>query len=331
MKNKRASMIYIVLFAVLAGAAVLSFFCGSADLTFSDMLSGILGREGYKFERIIMLSIRLPRLVAAIVAGAGLSISGVILQSVMGNPLASPNTIGVNAGAGLAIVICLTAFPAFSSFLPLAAFLGAFFTALIILFISRTLGAGKTTVILAGIACTSLFSAGISFLSILDTDVLSTYSAFSVGGFSGVVLSDLALPALLVILCFFVSVLLSGRIAALSLGDATAASLGINVRCLRMVCIVIASMSAAAVVSFAGLLGFVGLIVPHITRKLVGENILKQLTSAPIVGGILVILSDLLGRLLFSPSEISVGIIMSFIGAPFFFFILFRRRNSADA
>ncbi|MBR4296262.1 MAG: iron ABC transporter permease [Clostridia bacterium] len=331
MKNKRASIIYIVLFAVFAGVSVLSFFCGSADLTFPQMLSGILGREGYKFERIIMLSIRLPRLIAAIVAGAGLSISGVILQSVMGNPLASPNTIGVNAGAGLAIVICLTAFPAFSAFLPFAAFFGAFFTALIILFISRTLGAGKTTVILAGIACTSLFGAGISFLSILDTDVLSTYSAFSVGGFSGVALSDIALPAILVAVCFFISVLLSGRVAALSLGDAVAASLGVNVRCVRMVCIVIASMSAAAVVSFSGLLGFVGLIVPHIARKIVGENILKQLTAAPIVGGIIVILSDFLGRSLFSPSEISVGIIMSFIGAPFFFFILFRRRKKTDA
>lgn len=286
-----------------------------------------MGSEGFEYERVIMLSVRLPRTLAALLSGIGLSLSGVILQCVMGNQLASPNTIGVSSGAGLMTVICLSAFPSLSYLLPVGAFLGAFLTSLLILAISKAAGGGKSTVILAGIALTSLFGAGISFLTVLDPDVLASYSAFSVGGFSGVTLDRLILPAVLIFSCLAVSIGLSGRLSALSLGDGIASGLGIRPGALRALCLMIASLGASAVISFAGLLGFVGLVVPHITRKLVGHDMRSQLIAAPILGAALVTLSDLAGRTLLAPSEISVGIIMAFIGAPFFFILLLKRRK----
>lgn len=329
MKKRRLWTTYLLLIVMLLASMVLALGFGSVSLTLSDLVSGLVGQTGYETEHIILFSIRLPRMLAALLAGVGLSVSGVILQNVMGNPLASPNTIGVNAGAGLAAIWMLSVLPTANEWLSVAAFVGAFLTAMLILLLSKAAGGGKATVILAGIACTSLFQAAISFISTLDTDVLSMYNAFSVGSFSGVELQQLCLPAILIFLSLLLSLVLAPKISALSLGDFTASSLGVRVTVIRTVALAVASMSAAAVISYAGLLGFVGLVVPHITRKLLGEGLRCNLCAAPLVGGILVILSDLAGRTLFAPGEVSVGIIMAFIGAPFFFILILRGRNDA--
>lgn len=326
MKSKKLVVTYVTLIIVLIISALLSLSVGAARLSVLQMVSGILEREGFGYESAIMLAVRLPRLIAALLAGVGLSLGGVILQSVMGNELASPNTVGVSSGAGLAAVICLSFFPSFSHLLPIGAFVGALVTSIFIMVLSRVIGGGRTTIILAGIALTSLFGAGISFFSILDTDVLASYSAFSVGGFSGVKMESLFLPAAFIFVCLFLALAFSGKISVLSLGDSIASGLGVSPIRMRAFSLVIASLSVASVISFSGLLGFVGLVVPHITRKLVGAELKKQLTAAPIVGATLVILSDLFGRIILAPSEISVGIIMAFIGAPFFFILLLRRR-----
>ncbi len=326
MKSKTL-FIYSMMITALAISALLSLSLGSADLSIGAIINGITGKAGFEYERAIMLYIRIPRLLAAITAGFGLSLSGVIIQSVMGNDLASPNTIGVSSGAGLMTVIFLSFCPALSHLLPIAAFAGAFASSLLIMLISRATGGGKATLILAGIALTSLLGAGISFVSSLDTDVLASYSAFSIGGFSGVTVKKLITPVVLIFACLLVSVSISGRMSALSLGDEAALGLGIKPGALRALSLALAAMSAAAVVSFAGLLGFVGLIVPHMVRKIVGQRLIKQLTLAPLLGATLVTLSDLLGRVIFAPSEISVGIIMAFIGSPFFFILLIKRRG----
>lgn len=309
----------------------LSLVWGSAVFSPEELLGGLAGKSGYETVHFILYSLRLPRVLAALVAGIGLSAAGVLLQNVMGNPLASPNTIGVNAGAGLTVVLFLTAVPTSVFLLPFAAFLGAFGTSLLILAVSRKAGGGKGTVVLAGIAVTTLFQALISFFSTLDTDVLSLYTAFSIGSFQGVTTERILVPGVLVICCLVCALALSGRIAVLSLGDGMAASLGVSVRRTRAVCLLLASLSAAAVISYAGLLGFVGLVVPHMGRKIFGTDIRHQLSGSALLGGILVMLSDLLGRVLFAPSEISVGIVMSLVGAPFFFFLLMKRKEMPDA
>lgn len=321
-------LLMLSLITALPLAFLLSIMIGSALLSLDGFFGGLFGRTGYETERAILLYIRLPRALAAILAGAGLSLAGVLLQHVMDNPLAGPNTVGVNAGAGFFTVLLLSLLPSATPYLPIAAFLGAFATALLILALARLSGGGRYTVILAGIACTSLFSAGISLFSVLDTDVLAAYSAFSVGGLAGVTMAKLILPAVLILLSLIGALTLIRPLSALALGDASATALGIRVRAVRTVAVLLSAMSAGAAISFAGLLGFVGLAVPHITRRLLGNGLRRELIYAPIVGATLLLLADLAARTLFRPSDIPVGIITAALGAPFFLILLLGRRGA---
>lgn len=315
---------FIILPALLLFAAVLAVRIGSAALSFKEFLYGLFRMSGYETQTIIIYSVRLPRVLAAVLAGIGLSISGVLLQSVTGNELAGPNIIGVNSGAGLAIILQLFFAPNAIAITPFAAFAGAFTATLLIIVISMRVKGGQSTVILAGIAVTTLLNAGISFISLLDTDILAAYNYFSVGGLSGVTPGKLPIPAVIITLSASFAMILSRKINTLCLGDEISASLGIRVNLLRLVSLALASASAAAVVSFAGLLGFIGLIVPHIARRLYGASLGILIPSAAMIGAILAVTADLLGRIIISPSEIPVGIIMACIGAPFFFYLLMK-------
>ena len=326
MRKYRDLYVYCALGAALVLSALLGVRYGSVSLSLGDFFSALIGRSGYETERVILFAVRIPRVLGGVLAGVGLSASGVLLQSVTDNALAGPNLIGVNAGAGFAVILLLSFFPMASVFLPLAAFLGAFVAAALILGVAGTLGASRSALILAGIALTALLNAGISAISLLRDDVLASYNAFSVGGLAGVTMAQLTLPALLIAVGFVVALVLSRPIGLLCLGDLSAASLGVSVKSIRVVCMALASALAGAVVSFAGLLGFVGLTVPHIARRLVGGRVADQLLASALIGGTLVCLGDLLGRVLAAPSEIPVGIVMSFLGAPFFLFLLWKKR-----
>ena len=209
------------------------------------------------------------------------------------------------------MILILSYFPAAVMGLPLAAFLGAFLTTLAIMAIANRVDSSKATVILAGIAVQAVLSAGISFFSLLDTDVLVSYNYFSVGGLSNSSIDLLWLPGTIIFLGLAVSLAFSGKIQLLCLGDSMALSLGVKVKQVRMLC-----------------LGFVGLMVPHISRKLAGTQTAPLLAVSAAVGSILVLTADLVGRTAFAPSEVPVGIVMSLIGAPFFFILLMRRRSA---
>lgn len=328
--QKNFPLLVIILAVLLVGTALLALRFGSAYIGVQAFVDGIF--DPTTKEGIILHSIRIPRVFGAVVSGAGLAVSGVILQSVTDNPLASPNIIGVNAGAGFAVILCLFFIPSAVALVPFAAFFGALLSTLLIVFISGRISASKITVVLCGIAFTAVLNAGISLVSLLDSDVLTSYNYFSIGGLSGVRLNEIIVPAIFVLISIALALLLSPKINLLMLGGSMAVSLGVNVRRLRMLALIIASLSAGAAVSFVGLLGFVGLIVPHIARKLVGGSVFKLIITSSLLGGVLVAVSDLLGRILFAPSELPVGIIMSLIGAPFFFILLIkggRDKNNA--
>ena len=322
MKLRRIFLILLPLpLLMLTMAAGLCF--GSAPLSLSELVSGA------GTARTILLGIRLPRVLAGLLAGFGLSTAGVLLQTVTANDLASPNIIGINSGAGLAVILLLTFAPKAGAWLPMGAFCGAFGAALVILAAGNRLGSSRSGILLIGIAITTLFNAAISFLSLLDEGILAQYNHFTVGSLRGIHLKDLLVPGILIVISFCAAMALSGRLSVLSLGDAAAAALGVRVRGLRIAALGCAAACAAAVVSFAGLLGFVGLVVPHIARALVGERPARLLPTAALAGGILVILADLLGRTLFAPSELPVGILMSLLGAPYFLILLIRRKRHA--
>ena len=328
MFKKNFHITYIVMAAVLVVSAAAALLLGSAKLSLQDAISALFCDEGGT-ETTIMRAVRLPRLCAAILAGSGLAISGTLLQSVTNNALASPNIIGVNSGAGFVMILVLCFFPSAQGLALPAAFSGALLATLITLAIASRLGGTDVTVLLSGMAISALLNAGISFVSLIDTDVVATYNYFSIGGISGVRLGRLILPAVFIAVSYILSIILAPRIQTLALGDSIASSLGVRVSLLRAVCIVCASASAAAAVSFAGLLGFVGLIAPHIARCTVGERVAPRLIAAPLVGSSLVILADMLGRVLLSPTEIPVGIIMAVLGAPFFLILLLGRKRNA--
>ena len=319
----------IGLVLILLFISLLSLRFGSAEMTNAEFFGGLFNSQDFETERIILLSLRLPRILAAIVAGAGLSVSGVILQSVTGNELASPNIIGVNAGAGFFMVLMLFFAPQAVYLRPFAAFIGAFLTTMFILSAASKGQFSKTSVILCGIAITAVLNAGISFLTYLNPDILMDYNFFSVGGVAGTETKELILPSFAVAFCILVSLILSKKIDILCLGDSLANSLGVNVKYLRIVCLAVAGLSAASAVSFAGLLGFVGLVVPHIARKITDGSVGEMLKVSVLIGGVFVVVADLIGRIIFAPSEIPVGVVMAFVGAPFLLYIVIRRSKNA--
>lgn len=327
MKNEklRKKIVYIILGAVLACAALLGLFFGGAALSPMEAIKGLFATEGA--NAAIMRFVRLPRVLGAVVAGIGLGLSGALLQAVCDNPLAGPNIIGVNSGAGFACVLILAFFPKAATALPLFAFLGAFGASLVIVYTARAAGGSRSSVILAGIALTALLNAAISFINLAFDDVLVVYNGFSVGGLAGVFASDLIIPAILIALSLISALILEPRISLLCLGDEVAASFGVNVRLLRFLSLICAAASAAAAVSFCGLIGFVGLAVPHIARRLTGKSLC--LGASALTGGIVLTLSDTLGRAIFAPSEMPVGIITALLGAPFFLYLMLRRRGDA--
>lgn len=318
-------------FALLAGAVVLSALLalclGSAGLSLKEIWGGLLGDPACTTAGQILRAVRVPRLAASLLAGMGLAAAGALLQAVTGNALASPNIIGVNAGAGLGVLLVLCFLPGTAFvFMPAAAFGGAFGTTL---FLISTAGRSRsrTTLVLAGVAVNSILNAAISFLSLLFPDVYASYGHFSAGRVSGVALGELPAPAVVIFAVFAFAMVLAPRLDLLCLGEALAASLGVRVRLLRVLALAAASALAAAVVSFAGLLGFVGLIVPHLARRLVGSRLPVLLPASALLGMALVTAADTLGRTLFAPTEIPVGIVMAAVGAPFFFVLLLRGRD----
>ena len=318
MKLRRVILIFLPLLAV---TVLLGLCFGSVSL--SRLLAG------EETARLILWQLRLPRVAAGVLAGLGLSTAGVLLQTVTSNDLAGPNIIGVNSGAGLAVIGLLTFAPGAGRLLPLAAFLGAFAAALLIAAVAGRMGASRSGIVLIGIAVTTVFNAAISFLSLLDEGVLAQYNHFTVGSLKGVRLEELILPAVLIFAAFLGSLAIGHSLGTLCLGDAAAAALGVRVKALRLTALALAAACAAAVVSFAGLLGFVGLMVPHISRALVGPRPRKLLIASALVGGVLVVLADLLGRVLAAPSELPVGILLSLVGGPYFLILLVRRKRHA--
>ncbi len=315
-----------LLAALLAGLCLFSLSVGASSLSPAQSLAALLGR-GEDTARRIVLYVRLPRLLGALLAGSALALAGVLLQRVLLNPLAAPSVIGVNAGAGLFALCAMAFFPAHPGLTPLAAFAGALVSALTVYALAQLTGASRSSIVLAGVAVSSLLGAVMDAIVTLIPDAAGARSAFSIGGFESVTLDQLrfALP-----LCSAGAVLawlLRRESGILALGDETARGLGVRVGAVRLALVAAAALLAGGAVSFAGLLGFVGLITPHAARAMVrGEDGIMPLSM--VLGALLTTLCDLIARTLFAPYELPVGVVLAFLGAPFFLYLLFRGKRS---
>ena len=308
-------------------AAALSLWIGSVALSPGQVLDVITGKEADSIAARFILYSRLPRTCAAMLAGAALAVSGAVIQTVLNNPLASPGVIGVNSGAGFAVALVCAASPLAQRYTPLVAFCGALAGVLLVTTLSQRTGASRMTMVLAGVAISTLFSAGIDAVVTLAPDAVNGITDFRIGGFTGVTMVQLAPAAVLILASLGIALSLSQQMDILALGSDTAQSLGLSVQFVRFILLVLAAALAGAAVSFCGLMGFVGLIVPHTMRRLLGENSLPLLLSSALGGAFFVTVCDLLARILFSPFELPVGIILAFTGVPFFLWLLFKQKG----
>ena len=328
MTQRKRHILYIAILTILlAVSALISIMLGSVALKASDIIYALTHKPTNDVTSLLIYNVRMPRAAGAVLAGMGLACAGAILQSVMNNSLASPNTIGVNSGAGFAVMIGMFIFNGSSSYSPLFAFAGALITTLIIFFLANIGDSSRTTIILAGITVSSFLSAGINTIKLLDTDITINITTFMIGTLSGITFKSIALPAIGIIVGVIVSFIFSKHMNVLSLGDDIARSLGLNVTCTRFILLCVSSLLAGCVVSYAGLLSFVGLIVPHIARKMFGNDARLLLPCCALLGAIFVTICDLIGRTLFAPYELPAGIIMSFIGGPFFLHLLLKKKG----
>ena len=317
-----AGMFFLLLFMMSA-----SLFFGSVLLNPKEILSCLIQNDRTSVTGLLLFHIRIPRMFGAIAAGMGLSCARVILQTVMNNSLASPNTIGVNSGAGFAVMIGLALFHGRAAHNAIFAFTGAFLTTLLIFALAYMADSKRTTIILAGITVSSFLSAGINTVKLLSDDITLNLTTFMIGSLSDVTTKTLFAPGIAIVIAVIISCFFGSHMNVLSLGEDVARSLGIPVSLLRFLLLMLSSILAGCVVSYAGLLSFVGLIVPHIARRLFGNDMRLLVPLCVLLGASFVLFCDTLGRVIAAPYELPAGIILSFVGGPFFLYLLLGKKG----
>lgn len=323
--NKKIFIILLIILTIFIFLLSMSF--GSKSYSFVEIIK-FLANPKYGDE--LLLKIRFPRVLSSLLVGASLSIAGLLSQTLFLNPLADPFLFGISSGANFFVTLSLfLGFDIIFKFsLSIFSFFGALFTTMIILLISRL--KGKITplnLLLAGIALSYLFSSISSFLTIWGRDVLNKSVFWTLTGFSTVSLDKIYILITILLPCIILSIFLNVKLDAYSLGEDEASSLGVNVRLLKTILLFLIALLTGISVYVSGIIGFIGLMVPNILRSLFGLNHLKLIFLSILLGGFLLMLSDLIGRFILFPSEIPVSIITSFLGAPFFLYLLFKKRS----
>ena len=343
-KNKRNTAIIIAMLVAVIAVGIACLFVGSSNMTFADALDALLGGGNGAQSRIIW-KIRVPRVLAAIIAGAGLSVAGLIMQSTLNNAMASPSTLGVsNAavfGANLSIIAFAGGFLSTGNNLqsfdvganPYAtsvlAFVFSTVSILLILGLCTVRSFSPNVVVLSGMAIGSVWTAATTILQFYATDVgLSAAVIWSFGDLGRATYRTDAIMAVAVTIGIVFFMLMSWKYNALLSGEATAKTMGVNVEALRFVSLLLASVITAACVSFLGIIGFVGIICPHVTKKLLGQDHRVTIPVSCLMGSLLLVLADTLSRCLGSGSALPVGAITSLLGAPFFIAIIFGRKEN---
>ena len=328
-KRIRAVVVIGVLLAVSVLAVVFCVGIGTIEFTPREVLRAIFVDDGSP-SRLIIWNLRFPRILTGGLVGICLALSGCVLQGVMRNNLASPSTIGVTGGASFVGYLTLVAFPAYSYLLPIGSIVGAFVTTMLIYALAYQKGVSPVRMILSGMAVSALFGAFNDIIKTLFAESLGNASGFLVGGLNGCgwksfqMILPYALAGLLV--CLF----LPSKMNILMLGDETANALGLRTELFRFLLIAVSSLLSGAAIAAVGMLSFVGLIVPHIARLLVGSDYRYLFPASVFLGFSLIVICDTIGRVIMPPGEVPVSIIISFIGAPFFLFLLRSRGKDGN-
>lgn len=357
-KSKKLSIIFYISFIILMISLVLQVSIGSYVMPWSEILNGtfnydlifnttylarhILGDNICNFfnipginealltkESLIIWNIRIPRFLIGICAGINLACSGVIFQTITKNEMASPYILGISQGSGLSIILILMLFPFLYSFMPLLSIIGGIIAFLIIYFIAWNHGTTPIRLVLAGIIIGSIASAIQTslFLFASDLSIIQNVLSWTTGSLIGVEWNEVRMLLPYTIFTIISTKLCSKPMNLMLLGENNAKAIGLSIEKWRFILAFIGILAASSSVSICGLIGFVGLIAPHISRMLIGSNSKYLIPCCAIIGSTILVLSDTLARIIFNPVQIPVGIIMSVIGGSFFIFLMIKHKR----
>ncbi|AMK14211.1 iron ABC transporter permease protein [methanogenic archaeon mixed culture ISO4-G1] len=329
-RDERSFLIMVTLCISIVVLFVVCLMFGAASYTIEDVLAVFRG-EGDWGITYIVYNLRIPREICALVVGAGLSIAGVGMQAMFRNPMASPSVLGLSSGASFGA--CLALAFGIGSFLggypvPIMAFIFCFVTMFLVYGLATTrYGTPVTLLLLSGIAVGALFSGMTSFVEyIVESDVLQGIVFWTMGGFSRCFWSQVSMGCPIIILGILMIAVCHRELNLISLGEEQAESLGVNIRRTRFMLLIGTSLAVGGSVAISGVIGFVGLIIPHVCRALCGPNHKMLIPMSILVGAVFMILMDTLAKTIMAPAEMPVGILTSLLGAPFFIYIMRKKR-----
>jgi iron complex transport system permease protein len=316
---------------------------GAVSIPIPDIIATIFGGGGTSLYERIIWNIRIPQALTAIVAGAGLAIAGVSMQSVLRNPLASPFTLGLSSAAAFGAAVGILLFGAGTNgssiadavvinnpyLTTLSAFFFAILTTVIILLIAKIRSATPETMILAGVAISSLFSAGLMAIQyFVDDTRLASIVFWQFGDVARASWTELGLITLMTVICFIYFIYKRWDYNSIDAGEETAKGLGVNVERTRIIGMIAASLISATVVAFLGIIGFVGLVCPHMMRRVVGDDHRFLIPASFVCGAVLLLISDTVARTLIAPHVLPVAVLTAFLGAPVFLYLIIMRRRA---
>lgn len=321
-------LIIIALLLLTFTSAITGLHFGPAVLTSNQVVQCLLGNCDNPISQMVIWQVRVPRVLVALVAGMGLAIAGAILQNTTRNPLADPYLFGIVSGAGLgATIASLSIGENLAIALPFAAFLGALFAITIVLFIAKVLQRMEQ-LLLAGVAVSFMLGSLTQFILYFGEPFATNRVIFwLMGSLSRVEMNNFYVIASVLLVTIITIIALHRHIDALLLGDESAASLGVNVEKLRLIMLGLCAALTATIVAYCGGIGFVGLMIPHIVRQIIGVTTLRLVIGSALIGGSFLIWVDIIARSALADAEIPIGIITSALGSIFFLFIMLRSKN----
>lgn len=337
--RSRTVALVLLLAGLLVGGVLLSAMVGQFPITPTEVVGSLLRAIGITTEwapddplvESTLWVIRFPRIVIGLAVGAALAVAGAVMQAIFGNPLAEPGVVGVSSGAalGAATAIVLGASAIGLGGIAVFAFLGGLLATLLVYVVSRAGGRTEVvTLLLTGIAVNAIATAGIAFvLFIADSASREQIVFWQLGSLAGTLWEQVAIVVVVGAVGVAISLLLAKRYDLLALGERNARHLGVNVERLRLMSIVVVALLTGAAVAFTGIISFVGLVVPHLVRMIIGPAHRGLIIASAVGGGALLVIADLLTRVLVSGAELPIGMLTSLVGGPFFFWLLYRQRR----
>ncbi|HLR01647.1 MAG TPA: iron ABC transporter permease [Virgibacillus sp.] len=327
MRKFKNETIIMITFLFTAGTAIAAIGLGSVHISIPETFQTIFNISETDVNETIIKDIRLPRVLLAMIIGANIAISGALLQGVMGNPLADPGLTGVNSGAAACVLVILLVAPQYSEFIPIVAFAGGIFATIIVYSLAwKKDGISPITIILSGVAVNALAGGVIGYLSIIYSDRLPSAVQWMNGSLAAKGYHSLYMVLPYSIVGWIASVFVIRKANVIRMGDQVAANLGENVNRIRIILSFLAVFLAAVSVAAIGMIGFLGLVVPHMARIFVGSDYKFLLPMSMVLGALVLLAADTGGRTLFTPLEIPAGILMAVIGGPYFLYLMRRSR-----